>query len=136
MPRRHDGFTLIESLVAMGLVVTIALGSAQLFTLAIARNLAAREQLAMTLLASTTVNDLAAAAASGTIALSPSDSLERSAAGWSGTTLQAGRRYVTRWHVATVAAFDDDVVAIAVRVVPEAGRGEVRLTTIREWRRP
>lgn len=136
MPRQHDGFTLIESLVAMGLVVSIALGSAQLFTLAIARNLAAREQLAMTLLASTKVNDLAAAAAGGTIELSPADSLERTAAGWFGTATQAGRAYVLRWRVAAVAGFDGDVVAIAVRVVPEAGRGEVRLTTIREWSRP
>jgi prepilin-type N-terminal cleavage/methylation domain-containing protein len=136
MPRQHDGFTLIESLVAMGLVVAIALGSAQLFTLAIARNLAAREQLAMTLLASTKVNDLAAAAAAGTIALSPSDSLDRTASGWSATAIQAGRAYVTRWRVATVAGFDDDVVAIAVRIAPETGPGEVRLATIREWARP
>ena len=49
MPRRYDGFTLIESLVAMGLVVTVALGSAQLFSVAIARNLHAREQLVMSL---------------------------------------------------------------------------------------
>lgn len=136
MPRRHDGFTLIESLVAMGLVVSIALGSAQLFTLAIARNLAAREQLAMTLLASTKVNDLAAAAAGGTIALSPADSLERAAVGWSATAMQSGRAYVMRWRISTVDGFDDDVVAIAVRVMPEAGPGEVRLATIREWLRP
>jgi prepilin-type N-terminal cleavage/methylation domain-containing protein len=136
MPRRCDGFTLIESLVAMGLVVTIALGSAQLFTIAIARNLSAREQLAMTLLASTKVDDLGAAAADGTIALSPSDALDRPASGWTDTQLHAGRLYDRRWRVSAVPGFVDEVVAIAVRVTPAAGSGEVRVVTIRERWRP
>ena len=136
MPRRCDGFTLIESLVALALVVTIALGSAQLFTIAIARNLSAREQLAMALLASTKVHDLAAVAAGATLTLSPADALERSAPGWADTETQAGRRYVRRWRVAAVPGFEDDVVAIAVRVTPEAGPGEVRVVTIRERGRP
>ena len=136
MPRRCDGFTLIESIVAMGLVVTMALGSAQLFTVALARNLAAREELVMALLASARVNDLATAAADGTIALSPSDTLDRDTAGWTETQIHAGRAYVTRWRVSAVPGFVDDVVAIAVRVTPEAGPGEVRLATIRERWRP
>ena len=136
MRHRYDGFTLIESLVAMGLVVTIALGSAQLFTVAIARNLSAREQLVMSLLASTKVNDLAAAATQGTIVSSPSDSLDRASDGWADTLVHAGRAYVRRWNVASVPGLDDAVVAIAVRVAPEAGVGEVRIVTIRERSRP
>lgn len=136
MLRSHDGFTLLESLVAMGLVVSIALGSAQLFTVAIARNLSAREQLAMTLLASTKVNDLAAAAAGGTIAWSPSDSLERTTEGWAETLAQEGRSYVRRWRVSPVQGLGDELVAIAVRVTPGAGPGEVRVVTIRERWRP
>ena len=139
MPRQCDGFTLIESLVAMGLVVTIALGSAQLFTVAIARNLSAREQLAMSLLASTKVNDLAAAAADGAIAISPSDSLERLTDGCSDTAVDNGRTYVRRWRISRAPGFGDDVVAIVVRVTPSSGTGEtteVRMATIREWWRP
>jgi len=139
MPRQDDGFTLIESLVAMGLVVTIALGSAQLFTVAIARNLSAREQLAMSLLASTKVNDLAAAAADGTIAMSPSDALERLTDGCTDTAVDNGRTYVRRWRISPVPGFGDDVVAIVVRVTPLSVTGEtaeVRVATIREWWRP
>lgn len=137
MPRQDDGFTLIESLVAMGLVVTVALGSAQLFSIAIARNLHAREQLVMSLLAEGKLNDLASAAALGTIALSPPDSLERTADGCVDTPVDGGgRRYVRRWRVSYVTGFGDAAVAIGVRVMPEAGRGEVRVATIREWWRP
>jgi prepilin-type N-terminal cleavage/methylation domain-containing protein len=136
MLRPQSGFTLIESIVAMGLVVAIALGTAQLFTAAIARNLSAREQLAMALLASTKVNDLAAAAADGTIGLSPSDGLERTTGGCADTQMDAGRAYVRRWRVSAVPGFGDEVVAIAVRVLPEAGAGEVRLVTIRERSHP
>ena len=136
MPCRHAGFTLIESLVAMGLVVVIALGSAQLFIVAMARNLSAREQLAMALLASTKVNDLAAAAADGTIAVSPADSLDRAVDGWSDTAIQAGRPYVRRWRVSPVQGFGDEVVALAVRVTPAAGTEDVRVVTIRERWRP
>lgn len=136
MLRQSAGFTLIESLVAVGLVTAIALGSAQLFTVAIARNLAAREQLAMSLLASTKVNDLAAAAAAGSIAISPSDSLDCRAADHADTAVDNGRSYVRCWRISRVPGFADDVVSIAVRVTPAAGGGEVRLAAIREWWRP
>ena len=136
MALRADGFTLIESLVAMGLIVAIALGSAQLFTIAIARNLSARQQLSMSLLASTKVTDLAAAAAGGTIALSPADALDHNTDGYSDIAADGGRRYVRRWRISRVSGFGDDVVAIAVSVTPVDGAGNVRLTTVREWGRP
>jgi hypothetical protein len=127
---------LIESLVAMGLVVTVALGSAQLFSVAIARNLHAREQLVMSLLATAKLNDLAAAAADGSIVLSPPDALDRPSDGWTDTLVDGGRAYVRRWRISRVSGFADQAVAIAVRVTPAAGEGEVRIATIREWWRP
>lgn len=120
----------------MALVVAIALGSAQLFSIALARNVAAREQLAMSLLASTKVDDLAAAAAAGTIAISPSDSLDRVTEGCADTAADNGRTYLRRWRLSRVSGLADDVVAIAVRVTPVSGVGDVRVATIREWRRP
>jgi prepilin-type N-terminal cleavage/methylation domain-containing protein len=136
MSPHSDGFTLIESLVAMGLVVTIALGTAQLFSIAIARSLFAREQLAMSLIASTKVDDLAAAAADGSIAISPDDALARSASGFADTAVGQGRTYVRRWRVSRVPGFGDDVVGITVSVTPAFGTGEVRIAAIREWWRP
>ena len=137
MRRQQGGFTLIESLVATGLLVTIALGSAQLLTMSIARNLAARDQLSMSLLASTKVDDLAAQAADGSIAISPGDTLDRDVDGWCDTPVEGGRHFVRRWQVTRVEGFvDDDVVGIAVRVRPAAGSGDTRLVTIRERRLP
>ena len=136
MTRASAGFTLIESLISLALVVAIALGSAQLFSIGLARNLAAREQLAMSLLASTTVDDLAAAAAAGTIAISPSDSIDRVTEGCADTAVDNGRTYLRRWRLSRVSGLADDVVAIAVRVTPVSGVGDVRVATIREWRRP
>ena len=136
MLRQCDGFTLFESLIAMGLVVTIAIGSAQLFAIAIARNLSSREQLALSLLASAKVNDLAAAAAAGTIDISPSDSIERLSECCADTTVDNGRLYVRRWRLARVPGFGDEVVSIAVRVTPASGGGDARIATIREWRKP
>jgi len=132
MPHNDRGFTLLEALIATGLLIVIALGSAQLFSIAIARNLSAREQLVMSLLASTKVDDLADAAAEGPIELSPSDSLERAAAGWTDVSVHSGRPYVRRWRVSQVPGYADELVAIAVRVTPEAGSGDVRVATIRE----
>jgi prepilin-type N-terminal cleavage/methylation domain-containing protein len=136
MPFDSRGFTLVESLVAMALVMVIALGSAQLFTIAIARNLFAREQLSLSLLASTKVSDLAAAAADGTIAISPAESLDVETDGCADTAVDSGRVYVRRWRVSRVPGFGDDVIGIAVRVMPASGASEVRLATVREWRRP
>ena len=137
MPRQSDGFTLIESLVATGLLATIALGSAQLFTVAIARNLSAREELAMSLLASTKVDDLTAQARDGSLAFAPAGTLERDVAGWFDRAGDNGRIYVRRWRVERVSGFTDDTVAaIVVRVAPEAGAGALWLATVRERRSP
>jgi hypothetical protein len=68
--------------------------------------------------------------------LSPPDSLDRSADGWSDTAVQSGREYVRRWRISLIPGFVDDVVAIAVRVTPEAGPGNLDVVTVRERWRP
>ena len=137
MRRQPDGFTLIESLVVTGLLVSIALGSAQILTMAIARTRAARDQLSMSLVASTMVDDLAARAADGSIEMSPADTLDRDVAGWCDRSTEGGRTFVRRWQVRRVEGFaDETAVGIVVRVLPEAGPGEMRIVTIRERRLP
>jgi Tfp pilus assembly protein PilV len=137
MRRQQCGFTLIESLVATGLLVTIALGSAQILTMAIARTRAARDQLSMSLLASTKVDDLAARAADGSIEFSPADTLDRDVDGWRDTATEGGRTFIRRWQVSRVEGFTDGtVVGIVVRVRPESGPGDTRIVTIRERRLP
>ena len=137
MRRRQGGFTLIESLVATGLLVTIALGSAQILTMSVTRTRAARDQLSMSLLASTMVDELAAQAADGSIEMSPPDTLERDVDGWCDRTLEGGRTFVRRWQVRRVEGFtDESAVGIVVRVLPESGPGDTRIVTIRERRLP
>ena len=80
------GFTLIEVTIATSLLVVIALGSAQLFVLAIRHTVSARQQLVMTLAAARKVDELCAAAAAGPLAPSPPDALERGAEGFADVT--------------------------------------------------
>ena len=128
---RSSGFSLVEALIALGLTTTIALGTAQLFSIAIAQNLAARDQTLMGLAAAAKIDDLAAAVASGSIAITPVDALERDADGCHDTVEQSGRSYVRRWRVATVPGYGPDAYAIAVRVAPIAGGWGLRLATVR-----
>ena len=128
---RSSGFSLVEALIAVGLTTTIALGTAQLFSIAIAQNLAARDQTLMGLAAAAKIDDLAAAVASESIAVTPGDALERDADGCHDTIERSGRTYVRRWRVAPVPGFGPDAFAIAVRVAPIAGGWELRLATVR-----
>jgi prepilin-type N-terminal cleavage/methylation domain-containing protein len=125
------GFTLIEVTIATGLLVVIALGSAQLFVVALRRNVVARQQLVMTLAASRKAEELSAAAAAGTIAPSPPDALERGAVGFADVTVEAGIVCVRRWLVAPVPGFGGRAIAIAVRV-SVGGAGDVQIATIGE----
>ena len=116
--RAAAGFTLIEALVAAGLLVTAALGTAQLFALATAQNAFARQQLIMSGLVSAKIDALAggmAAAAEGT-----------------GTIVESGRAYDCRWWVVEVPGYGTEAFAITVAVSPVTGAGgEVRFTSIR-----
>ena len=77
---RSGGFSLIEALVAAGLLATVALGVAQLFAIAVAHNDAARQQLIMDLAAAAKIDELSTLVAAGA-AETPGDALERSVMG-------------------------------------------------------
>ena len=128
--RSAPGFTLIETLVACGLLVAIALGTMQLFVYAVKGNDAARDQLLMGTLASARLDRLAVAAREGTLAITPADTLDRVDPCCSESIVQSGRRYVCRWRVAYAAGYGTDVFAIAVRVVAANGGG-LTVTTMR-----
>lgn len=128
---RDSGFTLVEALIATGLTMTVALGTAQLFSVAIAQNLAARDQTLMGLAAAAKIDALAAAVADGAIAATPEDALDRNADGCYDSVEQSGRVYVRRWRIAEVPGFGASAYAIAVRVMPVAGGWELRLASVR-----
>ena len=129
LPQR--GFTLLEVVIATGLLVVVALGSAQLFLLAIGHNLGARRQLLMTLAAAQKIDELSAAAAAGAIVWSPPDALERGADGFAEVIVESGLTCVRRWLIAPVDGYGGRLVAIVVRVsVP--GADDVQIVTICE----
>lgn len=131
--RQHPaGFTLIEVTVATSLLVVIALGSAQLFVLAVRQTVTARLQLVMTLAASRKVDELAAA---GPLPTSPADALERGAEGFADVTVESGVTCVRRWAIAPLPGYAGRATAIVVRV-SVAGAGDVQIVTIREGAAP
>jgi Tfp pilus assembly protein PilV len=127
------GFTLIEVTIAAGILVGIALGTAQLFAVAIHSNMQARRQLAMSLLAAAKIDDLAIAAGARTLR-GEGGALDRSIDGFSDTASAAGAVYTRRWTVTTVAA-RADLVALVVRVTAAGSRdgpgpGAVQIATL------
>jgi prepilin-type N-terminal cleavage/methylation domain-containing protein len=134
--RGAHGFTLIEVTIATGLLVVIALGTAQLFALALHQNMEARRQLAMSLLAARKADDLTIAAASGALRGAAGGAVDRSVDGFADIVDDGGAVYARRWTVAAVPG-RGDLLAIVVRVQPSgsraaAGPDVVQIATICE----
>lgn len=135
-PKRTAGFTLIEVTIATAILVVVALGTAQLFAVALQHNVQARRQLSMSLLAARKVDDLTVAAAGGTLRAATGGALDRSVDGFSDTVDDSGARYTRRWTVAAVPG-RGDLLAIVVRVRGAASRaapgpGTVQIATVCE----
>lgn len=130
--QRNEGFTLIEAMVACGLLVAISVGTTQLFGFAITQSIIARQQLVMGVMATGKLDELSAAVGAGPVSISPSDALDRNVVGCFETLSQSGRIYVRRWALAEVPGFATEAYVIVVRVVPATGAGgEVRMVTVR-----
>lgn len=127
---RIHGFSLIEVLVATGLLVTIALGSAQMFALAIDHTMSSRHQLLMTIVAERKVDELSAAVARGMVAIAPPGTLDRDVDGFVDRPADAGGVYLRRWRVIPVQGYESEALAIIVRVLPPARTADVQLTAI------
>jgi prepilin-type N-terminal cleavage/methylation domain-containing protein len=130
---RTGGFTLIEVTIATSLLVVIALGSAQLFVLAVRHNVSARQQLMMALAAARKADELCAAAAAGPPILSPPDSLDRATEGFADVSVEGGVSCVRRWLLSTPPGYSTGALAIIVRV-SVAGAGDFQIATICEAR--
>ena len=128
---RREGFTLVEVTIATSLLVVIALGSAQLFVLAIRSNVTARQQLVMALAAGRKADELCAAADAGHIVLSPADSLERATEGFFDVSVEGGVSCARRWLVSTPSGYAERAFGIVVRV-SVAGAGDFQIVTICE----
>jgi prepilin-type N-terminal cleavage/methylation domain-containing protein len=129
--RSARGFTLIEVIVAAGLLVVIALGTAQLFGVSLQRNIAARDQLMMTTLAARALDQLIATAAGGALTTSPPDSLDRDYDGFGDMAGQGGAIYARRWWIALPPEHGGATAAIVVRVFrPETPGQRVEIASL------
>lgn len=135
MPNRtFTGFSLVEALVAVGLVATIAIGVAPLFGVAAGRNRAARLQTLATLLAAQKLEELKAEDPAG-LDRSPEASLETDIPGFvdylderGALTDDSTRRaaFIRRWSIEPLPANPSNVLVLQVLVTSpgrEPGRG-------------
>jgi prepilin-type N-terminal cleavage/methylation domain-containing protein len=130
MPAR--GFTLIEVLIATGLLVVVAAGTAGMFALALRQNMAARDQLLMTSSAARKVDSLAASASGGTLAASPPDALDRDYDGFSDVDVSSGVPIARRWLLSFPPLFAGAAAAIVVRAQRSSGGPRVEIATVGE----
>jgi hypothetical protein len=128
----------VEVLVATGLLVTVAAGSAQLFAIAIRQGVASRQQLAMSIASSRKIDELAARVAQDAVPASAAGALDRAIEGYSDVTVEGGVSLQRRWLIAPLGVGSATTVVIVVRIVPSAVRAapDLEVATIREARVP
>jgi prepilin-type N-terminal cleavage/methylation domain-containing protein len=129
----HDGFTLIETLIATALIVTAVAGLAQLFALSVRFTresgqfgvalVAAQDKLEFLRARRFDYDDTGAAVTDPHLRASPPDTLTRDVGGFVDWLDAAGRAvgaegadYVRRWRVSEIAADDPEAIAIDVCV--------------------
>jgi hypothetical protein len=128
----------VEVLVATGLLVTVAAGSAQMFAIAIRQGVASRQQLAMSIASSRKIDELAERVAHDAVPASAAGALDRAVEGYSDVTVEGGVSLQRRWLIAPLGAGSATTVVIVVRIVPSAVRAapDLEVATIREARVP
>jgi prepilin-type N-terminal cleavage/methylation domain-containing protein len=121
--RAQGGFTLVEVLVSLAILVTALVGVAQLMAVGLHANLAARSETYATLLAIQKMEELAAGAP---LVPSPADSLSRDVAGFYDYLAHDGRSmtavvapasagvYVRRWSICPSEQDPDRTIVIQV----------------------
>jgi len=134
--RTASGFTLVEVSVATGVLVVTALGTAQLFGLALRQTIAARDRTLMTLVATRTLDQLAARSADGAIAAAAPDCLDRDCDGFADMAGEGGVVYARRWVVAFPPEHSGATAAFVVRIFrPETPGIRLEMSSLAEVRR-
>jgi hypothetical protein len=128
----------VEVLVAAGLLVTVAAGSAQLFAIAIRQSVASRQQMAMSIASSRKIDELAEGVAHDAVPASAAGALDRAIEGYADVTVEGGVSLQRRWLIAPLGAGSATTVVIVVRIVPSAvgAAPDLEVATIREARVP
>ena len=135
-----EGFSLIEALVAIGVIVVVVTSLSQLFVMATMSNAGARARTAASLLAAEKVEELR-----GGTALISGGSLDQDLAGYSDyldlfgrTTDLARAAFIRRWSVQPLRTDAANGLAISVVVLPRSATGQrttgpdvIRLVTAR-----
>jgi type II secretory pathway pseudopilin PulG len=158
-----DGFSLVEVLVATGLVVVAVAALAQLFAIAIHANARARSTTSAVLLAQQKMEELVAAfsqqdVSGASLGMSPVGALGRNTAGYCDYVDESGRSlgggiepppgtaYLRRWSIDPLPAFPDSTRILQVLATRSRGMADVesdvasqpgtmRLITVRTRRR-
>ncbi len=151
------GFSLLEALIALGVMAVGVLSLATLFPLATNANIVARESTYATLLAAQKLEELRARAwafdadgrrASDPVLLSAdgSDHVDRTGRAIAGDPAAGTPAFARRWFILPLPADTGDTIVIEVRVRPQSrdadvdartrGPGEVRMVTVRARRAP
>jgi prepilin-type N-terminal cleavage/methylation domain-containing protein len=117
------GFTLVEVLIALAIVVSVITGAAQLAAIAIRTNLRAATMTTTVLLAQNKLEEILGGVA-GAPTRSPPGTLESNIGGWSDIVDQSGRvldpsiasdrDYVRRWAIEPLATSGTIVVQVVV----------------------
>jgi prepilin-type N-terminal cleavage/methylation domain-containing protein len=121
--RPARGFTLVEVLIALAVVVGVIIGAAQLAATAIRTNLRAATMTTTVMLAQNKLEEILGDLAGASIA-SPPGTLDSDVGGWSDVVDQSGRvfapssasdrDYVRRWAIEPLAASGTVVVQVVV----------------------
>ncbi len=115
-----SGFTLVEVLVATGILVTVAAGTAQLVAISTRHDVATRQQLAMSAAASAKLDELAGTFADGVPPLATIGALDRDVSGFNDLVTTSGATFRRRWMLAPLDTYSASALVIVVRVIPLA----------------
>lgn len=116
--RRQAGFTLMEAVIATGILITGLAAISNLMLVSVGSNSAGNRATAATFLASRRMEELRAASFE-TLTDSPTDSLDTDQANYFRETTVAGvGTFHTRWRIRTVVQFGSSLKYLTVRSEP------------------
>jgi type II secretory pathway pseudopilin PulG len=130
----RDGFTIVEVVVALGLLMAVWLAAARVLVLVTAANARARAMTQATVLAMEKLEELRAMPIDApALAASPPDALAANVPGYFDLP---DRSYVRRWSVAPLPSHPESTMAIRVVVSSTASWGSAQGVTVKTRKAP